>query len=233
MMDWDWGNIAYVTSTWVLPALFAITLHEAAHGFVAWWLGDPTAYERGRVTLNPLKHIDLFGTVVLPALLILSPLPFVFGYAKPVPVAMHRLPRRHRDMVLVAAAGPGANLFLALVSALLLHIAQWLPDAAGAWLAENLFHSILLNLLLAVFNLLPLPPLDGGRMAVGLLPDALAYRLARVERYGMLILLGGLFLLPYLSRQLGSEFDLFRWLVWRPVEWMIPFFLRLGGMTLS
>ncbi len=232
-MDWDLGNFLYVASTWVLPALFAITLHEAAHGFVAWWLGDPTAYERGRVTLNPLKHIDPFGTVILPALLIISPLPFIFGYAKPVPVAMHRLPRRHRDMVLVAAAGPGANLFLALVSGLLLHIVPLLPAEAGLWLAENLLHSVLLNLLLAVFNLLPLPPLDGGRIAVGLLPDALAYPLARVERYGMLVLIGALFLLPYLSRQLGSEVNPFHWLIWRPVEWMIPFFLRLGGMELS
>ena len=232
-MEWDFAAIAYTVSTWVLPALFAITLHEAAHGFVAWWLGDPTAYEAGRVTLNPIKHIDPFGTFVLPALLIISPLPFVFGYAKPVPVAMHRLPGRHRDMVLVAAAGPAANLFLALVSALLLHLATVLPEAASTWLVENLLHSILLNLLLAVFNLLPLPPLDGGRIAVGLLPMRLAYPLARLERYGLLILIAALFLLPYLSRQLGTEVRLFHILIWQPVEWMIPFFLRLGGMPLS
>ena len=157
----------------------------------------------------------------------------MFGYAKPVPVAMHRLPKRHRDMVLVAAAGPGANIFLALVSGLLLHLLPLLPGEAATWLGENLLHSILLNLLLAVFNLLPLPPLDGGRIAVGLLPAPLAYPLARLERFGFLILIGLIFLLPYASRQLGMNLNLFDWLVWRPVEWMIPFFLRLGGMVPS
>ncbi|MGH6930350.1 MAG: site-2 protease family protein, partial [Dongiaceae bacterium] len=175
---------------WALPVLLAITLHEAAHGFAALRLGDDTAYRLGRVTLNPLKHIDPFGTVIMPALLLISGAPFVFGYAKPVPVNFRRLRDPKRGMVLVAAAGPGMNLALALASVILLRL--WL-DTTGiseGWVSGTLQASLVLNLVLAVFNMIPLPPLDGGRVAVGLLPRSLAIPLARLERWGMFIILG-------------------------------------------
>jgi Zn-dependent protease len=230
-MDAALGAKIYLATTWIIPALLAITLHEAAHGYAAWRLGDDTAKKMGRVTFNPLKHIDPFGTILLPALLIASPLPFVFGYAKPVPVAMHRLHRPRRDMIMVAAAGPGANIMIALVSAVLLRVAPLLPDASADWLTYNLFNSILLNLLLAIFNMLPLPPLDGGRVAVCLLPQPLAHWLARLDRYGLIILIAALFVLPVGLRFLGSNLDPFDLLIWGPIEWLLPYFLDLGGLA--
>ncbi len=229
-MDLDIAEIAYTASTWVLPVLVAITFHEAAHGYVAWRLGDDTAYQLGRVTFNPLRHVDPFGTIILPALLLISPVPFVFGWAKPVPVAFHRLRRLRRDMVLVAAAGPGTNLGLAVISAVLLNLGSLVSEPLASWLITNLLHSVLINLLLAIFNMLPLPPLDGGRVAVGLLPRALAFPLARLERYGLFIIIGAIFLLPYLGDRIGVDLDLFKWLIWRPIQWLLPHFVALGGL---
>ncbi len=228
-MDFDLSGMLYSASTWVLPVLIAITFHEAAHGYVAWRLGDDTAYRRGRVTFNPLRHVDPVGTVILPAALFLMSAPFLFGWAKPVPVAFHRLRQPRRDMVLVAAAGPGINLALAAVSALLFHFVAHLPDTVGLWLALCLARSILINLILAIFNMLPLPPLDGGRIAVGLLPRELALPLARLERFGMLIIIGLVFLLPMLGRQVGLDLNLFYWLVGKPLEWLWPYFSALAG----
>jgi len=164
----------YTASTWVIPLVIAITFHEASHGYVARLFGDDTAWRLGRVSFNPFKHIDLFGTVLLPALLLLMRSPFLFGYAKPVPVNFQALRNPRRDSIWVAAAGPAMNLALATLAALGLHLVVFLPDAARPWVAENLQNALIINVLLAIFNLLPLPPLDGGRIAVGVLPDAVA-----------------------------------------------------------
>ncbi len=197
-------------STWVIPVLVAITLHEAAHAYVAWKLGDDTAYELGRVTFNPFRHIDPFGTILLPALLIFVGSPFLFGYAKPVPVNFCRLRHPRLDMVWVAAAGPAMNLALALAAGLLLHLEQFLPTGASDWYGRTLEAAIFFNLLLAVFNMFPLPPLDGGRIAVGLLPHSLARPLARLERFGFFILIGTMLFLPSISLKiLGREISVF------------------------
>ena len=176
---------------WVLPVLLAITVHEVAHGWMAKQLGDRTAMMLGRLTLNPLKHIDPFGTVLLPVLMLVLG-GFVFGWAKPVPVTWENLRRPKRDMALVALAGPVANLLMALLWLMLIHVGGWLP-ASSAWLATPLVYmgvaGVFINVVLMVLNLLPLPPLDGGRVVVGLLPDPLAWRYSRIEPYGMLIIL--------------------------------------------
>lgn len=205
------GDINYwLVSTFVLPVLLGITLHEAAHGWVAWKLGDNTAYDKGRVSFNPFRHIDLFGTIVLPALLVFARAPFIFGWAKPVPVHFRNLHNPRRDMVLVAAAGPFANLLLALGAGILLHLTAFFPPAAEEWVDRTLRNGVLVNILLGVFNMLPVPPLDGGRVAVGLLPNALARPLARLERYGFLILLAVLLGLPPLFEAMGRDFSLFQ-----------------------
>lgn len=232
----DLDQILYGISIWLLPVLIAITFHEAAHGFVALRFGDDTAQRAGRLTFNPVKHIDPFGTIIMPGLLLLPRIlwgapTILFGYAKPVPVNFWRLRNPRRDMVWVAAAGPCINLLLALGSALLIHIVPLLPDQAAPWVLENLKNSILINVILAVFNMLPLPPLDGGRVAVGLLPDALAIPLARLERWGLFILLGLLFILPLIGGRLGIDLNIFSWLLGAPVDYLIQIILTLAGLS--
>ena len=173
----------YDVSVWVLPLVIAITFHEAAHGFVAHHFGDNTAWERGRVSFNPLRHIDPFGTLIMPAILLLSHSPFLFGYAKPVPVNFRALRHPRIDMVWVALAGPATNIALALFAAAAFHVVDFLPENAAQWLADNLKNALVINVILAVFNMLPIPPLDGGRVAVGLLPRMLAVPLSRLEPY--------------------------------------------------
>jgi Zn-dependent protease len=197
----------YAISVWVLPLLIAITFHEAAHGFVAHRLGDDTAWKLGRVSFNPLKHIDPFGTVILPGLLLLSHSPFLFGYAKPVPVNFRNLNHPRLDMVWVALAGPATNIVLAVLVGLAFHSLPFVPANAAQWTLDNLKNAFLINIVLAIFNMLPIPPLDGGRVAVGLLPRVLAYPLSRLEPYGMLILIGMLILLPVIGSQLGLNLD--------------------------
>ncbi|MBI3706101.1 MAG: site-2 protease family protein [Proteobacteria bacterium] len=227
----QFADVAHAISVWVLPALMAITLHEAAHGYAADLFGDDTARRLGRISMNPLRHIDRFGTILLPGLLLLLKAPFLFGYAKPVPVNFRRLNNPRRDMVWVAAAGPGMNLALAILSALMYHGLGWLPDRVAPWVAENLVNSIIINVMLAVFNMLPIPPLDGGRVAVGLLPDRLAFPLARLEPLGLVIVLGAIFLLPELGRAIGIDLNLFGWLLGGPVEFLVDALAALAGAS--
>jgi Zn-dependent protease len=216
-------------SAWILPVLIAITFHEAAHGYVAWQLGDDTAYRQGRVSFNPFRHIDPFGTVILPAILLLTRAPFLFGWAKPVPVNFARLGKPRRDMVLVAAAGPAINIALAFAAALAGHSIGALPAGWRDWTAQMLSNGISLNLVLAVFNMLPIPPLDGGRVAVGLLPYQLAAPLARLEPYGMFIVIGLMFLLPLIGGELGLELNIFTALIGPLVELLYDWVVNLAG----
>ncbi|WP_439548545.1 site-2 protease family protein [Falsiroseomonas sp.] len=204
-MTGEWvGEIAAIA----LAAILAITLHEAAHGVAAKALGDDTAARMGRVSLNPIRHIDMVGTILLPAFLLVSQLLTIgrveamFGWAKPVPVNVWRLRNPRWGMVLVAAAGPAINFALAWGFGLAAHgvtaLSDSLPEDGTEWLLRFIALSMLYNVILACFNLLPLPPLDGGRILVGILPAPLARAVASTERFGLLIVIGLIFILPHL-----------------------------------
>lgn len=223
------SNAIYLVTVWAIPVIVAVTFHEAAHGFVAYRLGDDTAWRLGRVSFNPAKHIDPFGTILLPSLLLLLHAPFLFGYAKPVPVNFGRLRSPRRDMVLVAAAGPAMNIALAVVAALAFHLVGYLPVTAAQWLADNLRNALILNVVLAVFNMFPLPPLDGGRILVGILPKAVAGPVARLEPYGLAILIGLLIVLPMLGAQLGIDLNVVSRLIAVVGGAIIEAVLRLTG----
>ncbi|MSQ80420.1 MAG: site-2 protease family protein [Candidatus Methylopumilus sp.] len=172
-----------------LPVVFAITVHEAAHGYAAKYFGDLTAYHQNRISLNPMRHIDLIGTIILPALLFLSPAHMLFGWAKPVPVNFMNLRHPKKDMLWVAAAGPFSNLIMAIFWVLLLGQAPRLPEVMSLFSQQMCKAGVEINLALMILNLIPLPPLDGGRIAVSLLPKRIAYKYAQVERYGFIILI--------------------------------------------
>jgi len=186
----DLSPIIQTVALFAIPMIFAITLHEAAHGYVAKYFGDYTAYQAGRISLNPISHIDPVGTVLIPvALLVFTAGQFVFGWAKPVPVNFGNLRDPKRDMLWVAAAGPGANLFMALCWAVILKIVVELPANYFSYPLQQMAQGgVLINLGLMVLNLIPIPPLDGGRIAVSLLPHRLAYRFAMIEPYGLIII---------------------------------------------
>jgi Zn-dependent protease len=216
-------NIAIVA----VPIIIAITFHEAAHGYVARYFGDDTAERAGRITLNPLRHIDPFGTILLPAMLYLLNPGFMFGYAKPVPVNFAGLRHPKQDMVWVAAAGPGMNLLLCAISVLLFYISQLFKLSPDSIVFQILWTSVEVNLVLAIFNMIPLPPLDGGRVAVGLLPMPLAKPLAQLGRFGLLPVLLIFILLPM------AGIDVFGWLVAGPIRFLERPILHLLGFQIA
>ncbi len=197
----------------LLAAVLAITLHEAAHGYAALALGDDTAKRAGRLSLNPLVHVDRVGTILLPGILLIGQLltlhrvAFMFGWAKPVPVGAWRFANPRRGMMWVAMAGPAMNFLLAWIGGLAFHLLAAMPAGLHVYGVDFLSAFIITNLVLGLFNLIPIPPLDGGRIAVGLLPEAAAQVWARAERYGILVVLLVVFLLPELGRQFGFAFN--------------------------
>jgi Zn-dependent protease len=195
-------NMVYQIAVWLVPLVIAIVFHEVAHGLVARRLGDPTAEERGRLSFNPIRHIDPFGTVILPLILAVTHAGAIFGWAKPVPVNYARLRNPRRDMVLVALAGPGMNLLLALVgAAILLATMSWwgVQDSTGVFLAANALNFIFINIFLGVFNLLPVPPFDGGHVVEGLLPPPAAVQFRKIGRFSLLVMVALLLVLPALG----------------------------------
>ena len=199
----------YAASTWILPLVIAITFHEAAHGFVAHHFGDETAWKLGRVTLNPLKHIDPFGTLLLPALLLFTHSPFLFGYAKPVPVNFRALGHPRRDMVFVAAAGPATNIVLATLAAAAFHLIAWAPADAAPWIFDNLKNALVINVVLAIFNLIPIPPLDGSRVLRYYLSPGAEKVYDQIGMFGIILVffVAGRFILPIFYTPLLAIFD--------------------------
>jgi Zn-dependent protease len=224
-------DIAIQLALAAVPAILAITLHEAAHGYAAWAMGDDTAKLAGRLSLNPLRHIDRVGTILLPGFLLLSQLltlgrvSFMFGWAKPVPVAAWKFRYPRQQMAVVAIAGPLMNFFLAWLGALSLHL---VGDSAIAGGLASYF--IISNLVLGLFNLLPVPPLDGGRIMVGVLPAALAAGWARLERAGLLLVILAVFLLPEIARQLGYAFNPVQTILLRALGQALRVVFALAGI---
>ena len=227
----DLSNPIIRAAVLVIPMIVAIVFHEVSHGLAARTLGDRTAEQMGRLSLNPLKHVDPFGTLILPGMLMLAGWP-VFGYAKPVPVMKNRLNNPRRDMMLVAAAGPASNLVMAGIGAVLLGLmARFLPGGeqllVTEFVAANLLMFITINVFLAVFNLLPIPPFDGGHIVEGLLPRHLAVKFGALHQKALLVMILLLVILPLISPSL----NVVSWLVSLPVDWLTEKYLTLAGLA--
>lgn len=211
-------NMIYTLTTWVMPLLLSVMLHEIAHGWVAMKLGDYTAKVTGRLTLNPKEHVDPVGSLLVPGFLLVMNAPFLFGWAKPVPVDYRNLHHPKRDMGLVAAAGPAANILLAIAFILMAHVLVFLPEGQmKIWAFQNLQNGVALSIALAIFNLLPILPLDGGRIVSSLLPVRYSIEYQKTERYGFFILIGLLFIGPMIGINIIGWF----------VNTLYPFFIGL------
>lgn len=216
-------NIVFQIATWLIPLVVAIVLHEISHGWVANAFGDPTARDLGRLSPNPIRHVDPIGTIVLPLVLAVTGAP-VFGWAKPVPVVAQRMRNPRLHMMLVALAGPGMNLLLALIGGIvwaLVRPEEPTPEPGLLFLLLNLRNFIIINLFLAVFNLLPIPPFDGGHVVEGLLPRRLARHWAKLGRFGFVLLIFLLLILPMLA----PKANLVERVVGPPVQWLLRLFL--------
>jgi Zn-dependent protease len=223
------GNFVFDIATWLIPLVMAIVLHEISHGWVAKAFGDPTARDLGRLSPNPIRHVDPIGTVVLPLFLAVAGAP-VFGWAKPVPVVARRLRNPRIHMMLVAMAGPATNLLLGLVAVLALAAAgsAMAPSSpGGAFVLANLENFLVINVFLAIFNLLPIPPFDGSHVVEGLLPRPLAKRYAKFGKYGFLLLILLLVVVP----SIWPRLNLVQWIVVPPVQAVLGFFLGLAGLA--
>jgi len=221
-------NIVYQIAVWLVPLVIAILFHEVAHGRVARRLGDPTAQERGRLSFNPIKHVDPFGTVILPLILAVSHAGAIFGWAKPVPVNYARLRNPRRDMVLVALAGPGMNLLLAFVGALILTatlaLSGGVENGVARFIALNALNFVYINIFLGVFNLLPIPPFDGGHVVEGLLPPSLGVQFRKIGRSMLLVLVVLLLVLPLIGLNVVGR------IVWPLVDQIAAMLLGIFGI---
>ncbi len=224
------SNVVYQIAVWLVPLVIAIVFHEVAHGLVARRLGDPTAEQRGRLSLNPIKHIDPFGTVILPLILAVTHAGAIFGWAKPVPVDYRRLRNPRRDMLLVALAGPGMNLLLALIGTAILaatvSLSGSIEQGTARLIAANALNFVLINIFLGVFNLLPVPPFDGGHVVEGLMPPALAQSFARIGRYSLLVMVILLLVLPQFGINVIGR------LVSPLADAILRFFLGIFGLAI-
>ena len=221
-------NIVYQIAIWLVPLVIAIVFHEVAHGRVARRLGDPTAQERGRLSFNPIKHVDPFGTVILPLILAVSHAGAIFGWAKPVPVNYARLRNPRRDMILVALAGPGMNLLLAFAGALILtatlSLSGGVENGVARFIALNALNFVYINIFLGVFNLLPIPPFDGGHVVEGLLPPALGVQFRKIGRSMLLVLVVLLLVLPLIGLNVVGR------IVWPLVDRIAAMLLGIFGI---
>lgn len=213
-------NLIYSLTTWIIPLLLCMIVHEVSHGIMALKLGDKTALYSGRLTLNPIPHIDIYGTILIPIFLLAMGSSFLFGWAKPVPVHVSNLTHPKRDMGLVAAAGPISNLLLAIFFVIVGRFGiALIPETSHffSWFMDNIYHGVTLSLVIGIFNLLPILPLDGGRILLSILPLKYAIRYQETEKYGFFILLGVLFILPMLGINITGWF----------VGTLYPFFLNI------